>query len=169
MTTETQNGASTGAPTQNAPEEWTLPSGLVVTLKMPPFYQMLTTSRGVPNPAVAAVLALLAGEGHDEAVNEMERLKALKARMRGLYEVAAMCMVTPKVRLDLKDGEQPHEGEISPDDLGIADLEHIYFGFFRNGAGFAARSRARRSRLAANTAPAGDDLSGDDAGGTSGD
>ena len=123
-------------------EDRTLPSGRVVTLRMPNMYKLMATSRGVPNPALAAVLKLLAGEGNSEASNELQRLQGMQSQVRGLYEVAKLCLVQPVLRLDLKDDELPGPGEIGPDDLPLADAEVIYFSFFRIGprAGLGPRT-----------------------------
>lgn len=136
-------------------ETRTLPSGREVVLKMPDLYRMLATTRGVPNPALASVLKLLAGEGNVEAANELERLKSMQAQIRGLYEIARLCLVSPKLRLDLAEGEEPDEGEIGPEELPLADAEVIYFGFFRLGPVRRAGTRDADAGAAPNDRPAG--------------
>lgn len=106
----------------------TLSQGREVKLTMPNLYQVLT-GKGVPNPALAAVLKLLHGEGLLEQTNELQRLQSARDNLRGLYEIAALCLTEPVLRLE---GEaQP--GEIGPDDLSFNDVETIYYAFFRRG------------------------------------
>lgn len=111
-----------------------LPSGRTVSLRMPDLYRLLNTAKGIPNPALAAVLKLLSGEGNNgEVINELQRLQNQKAQIRGLYEIARLCLVSPVLRLDLEEGATLGEGEIGPDEIPMGDLEVIYFGFFRLG------------------------------------
>lgn len=155
MTTDT-----TTRPTE-IEEVRTLPSGRRVRLRMPHLYRLLASVRGIPNPKLAAVLKLLAGEGNLEATNELQRLTSVTQMMRGLYEVAELCLVEPKLRLDLKEGETPGPGEIGPDELPIADAEVIYYGFFRRGpgAGFGPGTGAPNAQPAPDAGPDGDALS----------
>ena len=104
-----------------------LNGGRVVKLSMPNIYKLLTGS-GVPNPALAGILRLLDGEGALAAPSETQLLHGARDRLRGLMEIAALCLVEPKLRLD---GE-PGEGEIGPPDLAFGDYELIYYSFFRS-------------------------------------
>lgn len=133
-------------------------SGMAVALTMPDLYSALLTAGTLPNPLLASILKLIEASGEDVAkLGEAQRLRASMDHIRGLYGIAQLCLESPKLRLDLKPGELPGEGEIGPADLTLNDLEHIYWRFFRGD--FASRHptalAAAVARRVAAPAPAG--------------
>ncbi len=107
--------------------ELELHTGLTVKLQMPNMYALFAKSgSGIPNPAIASIYRLLEGSEALQAQGIMQRFSSLNEFYRGLYEIAALCLVTPKLRLE----GTPGEGEIGPDDLCWNDLYRIYFQFF---------------------------------------
>ena len=107
----------------------TLSGGRRVNVVMPDLYALLATVGHVPSPAVAAVIRLLDLSGSLDAPNELQQLTYKIQQVRGMYELAALCIETP--RLVLKDAERG-AGELGPTDLTYDDLWKIY-GFFRQG------------------------------------
>ncbi len=140
-------------------DERVLPgSGMAVVLAMPDLYSAILTAGTLPNPLLASILKLIEASGAELAsTGEAQRLRASMDHIRGLYGIAQLCLETPKLRLDLKPGETPGEGEIAPADLTLNDLEHIYWRFFRGD--FAQRHAsglaAAVARRAAAPAPTG--------------
>ena len=113
--------------------ERTLSGGRVVQLAMPDMYQIMTSIKSgrAPNPGVAAVLRLLEGVEALPSGQLAQRQTAQAEFYQGLYEVAALCLQSPKLRLDLRDGEEAGPDEITPRDLSFNDAQHIYYTFFR--------------------------------------
>jgi hypothetical protein len=103
-----------------------LSQGREVKLAMPNIYKVIT-GKATPNPALAAIVRLLDGDGLIEAQGEAQRYQAARENVRGLYEIAALCLVEPVLRLD----GDPQAGEIGPADLAFSDLHLIYYSFFR--------------------------------------
>ena len=100
-----------------------------VRLRMPNLYSVLAKAGiGAPNPALASVIKLLEGAGALSAPNELQRLTYQMQHYRGLYEIAALCLIEPRLNLN----GPPGEGEIGPDDLAFNDLFDIYLNFFRS-------------------------------------
>lgn len=108
--------------------DMTLSGGRVVSLAMPDMYTILATNGRAPNPGMGAVLRLLEGAGALEQQNLLQRLNGLAEYYRGLYEVAALCLVAPRLRLD---GGEAGSDEITPRDLAFNDVQQIYYSFFR--------------------------------------
>lgn len=106
----------------------TLPSGRSVRLEMPNLYAILMQVGKVPSPQVAAVMKLLSDVGLlDDGINEAQRMENRRQHLIGLYHVAELCLVEPRLKLK----EEPAEGEIGPADLSFRDVEVIYYDFFR--------------------------------------
>lgn len=104
-------------------------SDIQAELQMPSLYHLILQASGVPDPRLAAVLKLLDGENPFKPLTDKERGAQLAANARGLYEVAALCMVQPKLILDRAP---TGADEIGPADLPFGDLEVVYYNFFRN-------------------------------------
>lgn len=102
-------------------------SGLNVELTMPNLFAVLAKSGTLPNPALASVIKLLDGAGLLEQSGEMQKIQQSRENLRGLYEIAAMCLARPVLRLE----GVIQEGEIGPEDLAFDDLFDIYYRFFR--------------------------------------
>ena len=104
---------------------------------MPDMYKVMVSIKSgrAPNPGVAAVLRLLDGAGALPAAGMLQRIQASAEFYQGLYEVARLCLQSPVLRLDLKEGEEAGENEITPGDLTWQDLEIIYYTFFRSDPG----------------------------------
>lgn len=110
--------------------EMTLSGGRQVQLAMPDMYTIMAGVRSgrAPNPGLAAVIRLLEGTGALESQGLLQRLAALAEYYQGLYEVAALCLVSPRLRLD---GGEAGADEITPRDLSFNDAQLIYYNFFR--------------------------------------
>ena len=94
-------------------------SGNIARLRKPSLFALAATSNGVPNPLSYEVMRLQASP---PAASEDERIEAVRQNGRGYVEVAALCLIEPRLKLV---GE-PGEGEISPEDLADFDLWWIY-------------------------------------------
>jgi hypothetical protein len=108
-------------------DTYTLPSGRRVTLAMPDLYAILATVGRVPSQQIVDVLNLLQAEGALDADPATNRFLLKRNEVRGMYAIAALCLIEPKLCLD---GE-PKDGALTPSDLSYSDVEVIYWGFFR--------------------------------------
>lgn len=108
-------------------KEYQLPSGRVVTLVMPDLYAILGAVGRVPSQQMVDVLNLLQQEGALSGDVEHDRFLHKRNEVRGMYAIAALCLEEPKLVLS---GDVP-EGTLAPADLTWADLEAVYWGFFR--------------------------------------
>ena len=70
---------------------------------------------------------MLEGTGALEQQGLLQRLSALAEYYQGLYEVAALCLTSPRLRLD---GGEAGADEITPRDLSFNDAQLIYYNFF---------------------------------------
>lgn len=146
-------------------ETFTLSSGQEVELRMPNMYEILSRIGQVPNAQMASVLRLLEGSGALSEQGLLQRFAALKEYFLGLYEVAALCIASPRLVL----AGDPGEGELGPGDLTFGDVWAIYNRFFFK----APSTQSSRDELQlvaailagsadaqgpAPAAPAGDDL-----------
>lgn len=111
--------------------DMTLSGGRVVQLAMPDMYTILATNGRAPNPGMAAVLRLLDGVGALPETNLLQRQTAQAEFYRGLYEIAALCLQTPRLVLN---GEEAGPDDITPRDLSFNDVQTIYYSFFRTDA-----------------------------------
>jgi hypothetical protein len=103
-------------------------SGNVARLIRPPLAQMVLSSNGVPNPLSRDVQRLLAGSAPPK--DEAGRWANYQANVRGMQELAALCLVEPKLRLD----GPPGEGEIGPEDLSDLDYTFIVYTWVEGAA-----------------------------------
>jgi len=103
-------------------------SGNVARLVRPPLAQMVLSSNGVPNPLSRDVQKLLAGAPPPK--DEAGRWANYQANTRGMQELAALCLVEPKLRLD----GPPQEGEIGPEDLTDYDYTFIVYTWVEGAA-----------------------------------
>lgn len=103
-------------------------SGNVARLIRPPLASMVLSSNGVPNPLSRNVQKLLSGTPPPK--DDAARWENYQANMRGMQELAALCLVEPKLRLDAPPGE----GEIGPDDLTDLDYTFIVYTWVEGAA-----------------------------------
>lgn len=103
-------------------------SGNIARLVRPPLAQMVLSSNGAPNPLSRHVQKLLAGT--PPAKDEQARWENYQANTRGMQELAALCLVEPKLRLD----GPPSEGEIGPEDLTDFDYTFITYTWVEGAA-----------------------------------
>ena len=108
-------------------DTYTLPSGRRVTLAMPDLYAILATVGRVPSQQMVDVLNLLQAEGALDRDPDTNRFLLKRNEVRGMYAIAALCLVEPKLSLE----REPPPGALVPSDLSFADVEVIYWGFFR--------------------------------------
>jgi hypothetical protein len=116
-------------------------SGNVARLRRPSLTAMAATTNGVPNPLSHEVMRLLASA---PAATEAERIENVKRNSRGMVEVAALCLVEPRLRLV----GDPLEGEIAPEDLSDYDLSFLYYTWVEGAASDVAPFRVVAERLA---------------------
>lgn len=112
-----------------------LPSGRAARLQMPNLYGILATVGRVPSQLMIDVLNLLVADGaYTPEQADGDKYIRKRETIRGMYAIASLCMVEPRLRLD----GTPETGEISPDDLSWRDVEAVYHGYFRGIDQFAA-------------------------------
>lgn len=102
--------------------------GHVARLVRPPMSKLVLTSNGVPNPLSRNVQKLISGTPPPK--DEQTRWENYQANMRGMQEVAALCMVEPRLRLD----GAPEDGEIGADDLTDLDYTFILYTWVEGAA-----------------------------------
>jgi hypothetical protein len=101
----------------------TLPgSGLIVRLVRPSLTALAATVNGVPNPLSSVVLRLMASP---PPKNDEERVQNVQRNSRAFLEVAALCLVEPKLALD----HEASDDELEPQDLSNLDYAWIYYSF----------------------------------------
>lgn len=103
-------------------------SGNVARLIRPPLAHLVLSSNGVPNPLSRNVQKLLAGTPPPK--DEHARWANYQANVRGMQELAALCLLEPKLRLD----GPPGEGEIGPEDLADLDYTFIVYTWVEGAA-----------------------------------
>jgi len=102
--------------------------GQVARLVRPPMSKLVLTSNGVPNPLSRNVQKLLSGAPPPK--DENARWENYQQNMRGMQEVAALCLAEPRLRLD----GTPEEGEIGPDDLTDMDYTFLLYTWVEGAA-----------------------------------
>ena len=144
-------------------EPFILSSGREVQLQLPNMFEVLCGIGNVPSLEMAGVLRLLEGSNAIAEQNLVQRYGALKEYFIGLYEMARLCMVSPRLKLK---GE-PEEGEIGAADLSYGDVLAIYNRFFfryppilANTGGLIPNAAGGNSdpQGPADAAPAGNDV-----------
>jgi len=103
-------------------------SGNVARLVRPPLAQMVLSSNGASNPLSRHVQKLLAGTAPPK--DEETRWANYQANTRGMQELAALCLLEPKLRLD----GPPGENEIGPEDLTDLDYTFIVYTWVEGAA-----------------------------------
>jgi hypothetical protein len=140
----------------------TLASGVTAKLEMPDLYAILSRVGHVPAPEVARVLQLLEGTGALEQQNIGQKMVGQANYWAGMYEVAALCMVEP--RLVLRDTDQmgqPVErlpDDLTPRDVSLNDVQGIYYRFFLGAPAQIGHPKSDNPAGAARAAPDGDGL-----------
>jgi hypothetical protein len=94
---------------------------------MPDLYAILATVGRVPSQQMIDVLNLLQAEGALSSDPEMDRFLHKRNEVRGMYAIAALCLVDPVLSLD----KDPPVGALTFADFTYADIEVLYWGFFR--------------------------------------
>src|SRR5689334_16449354 len=97
-------------------ETRTLATGQRARLEMPDMLALVGGGIDIPNSALADVVELVFGDAF--ALTEEEQLASNRKRIKGLYEIAALCLVEP--RLVLRG--TPKAGEIGSRDLSWGDV-----------------------------------------------
>lgn len=114
-----------------------LPSGNVARLVRPSLVA-LAAAGPIPNPLSRAVLKFLAVEG-DGKPSEQQQIDRYIEHTRVFQEVAARCLIAPRLILDR--APDPVAGEIGPDMLADADYSWIYYAFVEGRADDTATFR----------------------------
>lgn len=109
---------------------WRMTTGVEAKVQMPNLYAILATVGAVPSQAMIEVLTLLDQEGVALAgVDEGQKFLRIRNNIRGMYAMASLILVEPRLVLD----KDPGEGEIGPRDLSLTDVEALYWRYFRGG------------------------------------
>ncbi len=135
-----------------------LNDGRTGILEMPDLYELLCSVGTVPDPSIAAVLRLLEGTGALEQQNLIQRLQGQKEFWVGLYKLASLCLVEPRLRLDVSDKAPLLEGELTPKDLTLNQVQGIYYQFFLGGRAAIGQPKSNNPGGLAPVAPASDDV-----------
>lgn len=121
--------ASTWRSAREAGELIKLPGcGNVARLIRPALGKLALTNGGVPNPLSRNVQRLLSGAAPPR--DENERWANYQTNTRAMQEIAQLCLVEPKLRLD----GPPQEGEIGPEDLTDLDYTWLYYTWVEGAA-----------------------------------
>lgn len=101
-----------------------------VELRMPNLPNILATIGAVPSQLIIDALGILTEERVYRPADPTGGITARQIRyVRGLYAVTALCLVSPQLVLDREPNREADE--IDTTDLSWADLEAVYFGYFR--------------------------------------
>jgi hypothetical protein len=124
-------------------ERLTLPSGPEVTLTMPDLFSILATVGTVPSQQILDIVNLLTEDRvyrpTSPTLAPHESHFAKQARfLKGVYAIALLCITDP--------------AGLTAADLTYADVEVVYYGFFRGHT---------RTSFASNAASAATDVDGD--------
>jgi hypothetical protein len=112
------------------PEPWIFSQVGEAEVQMPDLYQILATVDAVPNQLMIDVLNLLEREGAElPTLDPALKFLRLRNKTRGIYALASLILVKPRLVLD----RPPGEGEIGPSQLSWGDVEGLYYGFFLEG------------------------------------
>ncbi len=104
-------------------------SGRVWELAMPDIPAVLMACGRVPSPVIAHALVLLDAEGSiPKSTDDPTYFQRRIEQITGMYAVFELCAVEPKFKAFTK----PAPGELGPTDISWADLEVVYYAFFRN-------------------------------------
>lgn len=115
----------------------TLPgTGLIVRAVRRSLTALAATANGVPNPLSAAVLRLMASP---PPKNDDERVENVKRNSRAFLEVAALCLVEPRLAID----HEAADDELAPEDLSNLDYAWIYYSFVEGTVSDIAPFRVR--------------------------
>lgn len=106
-------------------------SGHVVRLRVPSLYSLITVGE-VPNPLRDEVTRLLTASGPTKQEDPDARHEITRKNARTFIEIAARCLVEPRLVLDHEPNYSA--GEIGPADLHDLDYDWIFFDFARRGA-----------------------------------
>lgn len=136
-----------------------LNDGRTGILEMPDLYALLCSVGTVPDPGIAAVLRLLEGTGALEQQSLIQRLQGQKEFWVGLYKLASLCLVEPKLRLDVSEDAPLRPGELTPKDLTLNQVQAIYYSFFLGRVAVIDRPKSDNTGGAASVAPAGNGVS----------
>jgi len=138
-------------------KEFLLANGTPAVFEMPDMLALISGNVDIPNSALADVLDLALGGSF--AADADEQLAGNKRYVRAVYELAALCLVTPKVYIPRGKKVRPlREGEIGTQDLAWAEVVTLY-NWFRYGVPASLPAAAPlQPGVGDATAPAGDDL-----------
>ena len=100
-----------------------------IVWEMPDVWDLVTFAQTLPDPITAAVIKLLSDEGSLGNDDDPQSYHNRANRIKGMYGIVAACLVSPKLDLSVKVSEQ--EGVIGRTQIGIAEVEEIYYRLFR--------------------------------------
>jgi hypothetical protein len=131
-------------------------------LEMPDLPAVLLMAGRVPNPLIAAVVALLAADGAMPAsADDPDFFARNIVEIRGRYAVLELCCVgiNGDAARRFRAFDPPGPGDLGPRDVGLAAPRGVYWTFFFGGyrdAGAGGPADAADAGGAAQPAPDGD-------------
>lgn len=141
-------------------DKWTLSDGTVAEVEMPDLFGILGTVGAVPSPVIAAVLDLLvADQAYTPEQTAAQIYVQKRDQVRGMYALASLMLQSPKLVLS----GRPGPGEIGVSRLSFADVEGLYYRYFRYGHRQALQGAAGSDQPdgAQGASSAGGDISPD--------
>lgn len=113
---------------QEAPAPFTevLPSGLMVTWRMPDPFKIIAFDGDLPDPLTSAVIRLLSEERSYTPDADPRKFRTDAAAIRGMYGLAAAMLVEPKLDPTVEYGQN---GTLGRREIGYLDVATLHFRF----------------------------------------
>jgi hypothetical protein len=139
------------------PQDKILPSGRKVVFEMPDMLALVAGGIDIPNQALTDVINLAFGRNY--SADPAQQLTVDLAHLRGMLEIAALCLSEPKVYIPRGKKQRPlRKGEISYRDLAWEDVLELNAMFRFGGAPILPPAADSEPQLGEAAAPSGDDL-----------
>ena len=138
-------------------ESFTLSNGMLAVFEMPDIPALVGGNYDLPNAALAGILDVLIGDA--PKIDPTQRLKANISQVNTVYEIVALCLAEPKLRLR-RGKKRP---VLAPNEIESADLSWVealdIYNRFRFGLfGTVPAATPDQPTGGEAAAPAGDDL-----------
>jgi len=112
------------------PFEEILPSGLMVTWRMPDPFSIIAFDGVIPDPITAAVIALLKDEKQYTPESDPKKFRYDQQSIKGMYGLAAAMLESPKLDPNREYGDG--DGTLGRREIGYLDVCQLYW-LFRAG------------------------------------
>jgi hypothetical protein len=100
-------------------------SGMEVTISMPNLYQLVASHTKSANPMTARIIELLEGYGLIGPSTAAQRAQLAQDTLLGAMELASLCLVKPKLRLDATSERPLLDGEVGPEAFAYNDWTEL--------------------------------------------